>query len=253
MARILTDETSLHRKRDSLKKESAVLQKLVWIETGLAAILLATGVALLVLGKGGGGLLAAGIVLGFLAVGHGFKVRENKREHQSVSAGLKGEMSVTQVLNNALGNDSYILNDLSVKHGWKRAQMDHLVVTPRGIFVVETKTWRGEIDGGEDDDTWTQVRRPGDKPIKLRNPIAQCKRQVEVLRLFLKDEGVDWPHVYPILVSRSPEAMFWVRSSTVPLLKPPEAARYIVKQTSDRQYTAEEVTAVIELLKKKGR
>ena len=252
MARILTDETSLHRKRDFLKKETSVLEKLVWVEFGLAILLILSGVVLLLMGKGAG-MLIMGAVLGVLAGGHWMKIRENAEEHRSVSAGLKGEMSVTQVLSNALNNDSYILNDLQVKHGWKRAQMDHLVVTPQGIFVVETKTWRGEIDGKEEDVTWNQVRRPGDKPIKLHNPIAQNRRQVSILRMFLKDAGVDWPDIHPVLVSRSPEATFWIQNSTVPILKPGEAAKYIARQKSDRVYSPEEVTAVIELLKKKAR
>lgn len=251
MARILTDETTLTRKRSFLKKESGILRILVVIEAVLGALLLAGGAVLFFFDKGAA-LLVVGLVVAFLATGHWQKIRENEREHRSVTAGLKGEQSVTSLLEKKLGNDSYIFNDLSLRHGGKRAQVDHLVVTPRGIFVIETKTWRGEIDGREQDTHWTQVRQPGQKPIKLSNPILQNQRQIQVLRLFLQDHGIEWPDLYPVLVSRSPEAVFWVQSTT-PILKPAEAAHHISSQQSGRAYTEKEVTAVIELLKKKAR
>lgn len=252
MARILTDETTLTRKRGLLKKESRVLRLLVVVEAILAAIILLAGAVLFFFDKGAA-LLAAGLIVAFLATGHWQKIRENEKEYQSVSAGLKGEQEVTRHLKDSLSNDCYILNDLQVRHGWKRAQMDHLVVTPQGIFVVETKTWRGEIEGDENDARWTQVRRPGAKPIKLANPVHQNRRQVEVLRQFLQDSGIDWPDIHPVLVSRSPEATFWIRNATVPILKPSEVARFISKPRSGRLYTEKEITAVIELLKKKAR
>lgn len=247
MARILTDETTLTRKRTFLKKETSTLQKLVLFEAGLAVLLIAAGVVLLLLGKGPG-VLIAGALFSILPAGHWMKIRENEKEHQFVSAGLRGEQEVTKLLKTALGNDSYILNDISVRHGWKRTQMDHVVVTPRGIFVIETKTWRGEIEGDEQDALWSQVKQPGQKPLPVRNPILQNRRQIQILRLFLKDKGVDWPDIYPVLVSKSPNGVFHIRNATVPILRPMAAAEHISAQTSDRAYAEEEVTAVINLL-----
>ncbi|MBU1693885.1 MAG: NERD domain-containing protein [Verrucomicrobia bacterium] len=247
MARILTDETTLHRWRTSLGKESRILRKLLFVEAGLALLLVATGVVLLLLGKGSV-LLIVGALFGILTAGHWLKIRQNEDDYSFVEVGLKGEQEVTKLLKAALGNDSYILNDISVRHGWKQAQMDHVVVTPRGIFVIETKTWRGVIEGDEKGEKWTQTRRPGQKPHTMFNPILQNRRQIRILRMFLEDKGVDWPDIYPVLVSKSRYGEFRIRNSTVPILRPKDAAAHISAQTSDRVYTDEEVTAVISSL-----
>ena len=251
MARILTDETSLHRRRDSLRKGARQLQSLVRYELGGAVVLLAAGA--LAFKWWGPGLLVVGVLASFFAAGHWLKIKESKAEEDSASAGLQGEQNVTRILRDGLPNDSYILNDITLRRGLRSAQMDHVVVSPRGIFVVETKNWRGMISGDEQEAQWTQVKRPGEKPMQRANPILQNRRQIQVMQAVLKAGEIDWPDIFPVLISNSRNAQFDIRNRSVPILTRFDAVEYMAGQVPGRQYTESEVTAVIELLMKKAR
>lgn len=222
------------------------------MEAAVAALLLGAG-GILFVWKGVHWLWIAGAVIGFLSAGHYFKIRENEKERGAVAAGLKGEVTVTQTLQQVLPNDCYILNDVTVRRGWHSAQMDHIVVTPRGIFLVETKNWRGRITGAEDERRWRQDKGSGQPPVFLANPILQNRRHVEIFRHWLRAHGVDWPDVFPVLVMMAPSAEWEIRGLTVPILRPPAAAEYIGHTVGTRSYSEKEVDAVINLLMKIAR
>jgi len=58
-------------------------------------------------------------------------------------------------------------------------QIDHVVVSRHGIFVVEAKNWRGLIQGNETDPEWTQVL--GRKRYKQQNPLHQNCRHMQAV------------------------------------------------------------------------
>ena len=70
--------------------------------------------------------------------------------------------------------------------GWT-SQIDHVVVSRYGIFVIETKNYKGWISGGENSDNWTQ-NIYGHK-YQLRNPVYQNESHVKALKKVLSDEG----------------------------------------------------------------
>lgn len=247
MARILSDESTLTRKRRYLSRESDVLKLVMVAEAALAAVLLLAGGIVFLLQRTAGLLVAAGVAA-FLCVSHFFKVRENLREHRFVSAGLKGELDVTHLLEKSLGNDTYILNDVNLKEGRNTAQIDHLVVSPRGIFVLETKNWRGEIRGDEQGPRWEQVRTPGARPVRLSNPVQQNRRHVDVLRARLESAGIAWPDVHSVIVMKSPSARWAITGQTVPILTPEGTAGFIAELPVATPHAEAEVDAVINLL-----
>ncbi len=51
----------------------------------------------------------------------------------------------------------FIFNDLLFENNGRSAQIDHVVVSPYGVFVIETKGYKGWIMGGENSEYWTQV------------------------------------------------------------------------------------------------
>jgi len=62
-------------------------------------------------------------------------------------------------------------------------QIDHLLVSPFGLFIVETKNKKGWIFGSEDRPKWTQTLYG--KKYSFQNPIRQTFRQKKVLSEFL--------------------------------------------------------------------
>lgn len=75
------------------------------------------------------------------------------------------------------------------------AQIDHLLVSPFGIFIVETKNIKGWIFGSEQQANWTQSLRG--KNFSFQNPVRQTFRQKRVLAEYLKlDERLIHTVVY---------------------------------------------------------
>lgn len=64
--------------------------------------------------------------------------------------------------------------------GSRTTQIDHVVVSNYGIFVIETKNYQGWILGNEFDDYWTQVIFK--RKEKLHNPIKQNYGHIKALK-----------------------------------------------------------------------
>ena len=67
----------------------------------------------------------------------------------------------------------------------KTAQIDHVVVSNYGVFVIETKNYKGWIVGNEYDEYWKQVIYKSKH--KLYNPIRQNYGHIEALKEVLSD------------------------------------------------------------------
>jgi restriction system protein len=62
-------------------------------------------------------------------------------------------------------------------------ELDHVVVSTHGIFVIETKNYGGWIYGNEHDRMWTRTNYR--KKCKFLNPLKQNKGHVDSLAAFL--------------------------------------------------------------------
>lgn len=69
--------------------------------------------------------------------------------------------------------------------GNKTTQIDHIVVSNYGIFVIETKNYKGWIMGNEYDEYWKQIIYK--RKEKLYNPIKQNYGHIMALKGVLKN------------------------------------------------------------------
>jgi len=69
--------------------------------------------------------------------------------------------------------------------GSRTTQIDHIVVSNYGIFVIETKNYKGWIIGNEFDDYWTQIIFK--RKEKLYNPIKQNFGHIQALKSVLNE------------------------------------------------------------------
>jgi hypothetical protein len=94
--------------------------------------------------------------------------------------GYFGEKTVSFFLSGLDESKYKVLNNIMLQAGNKTTQIDHVVVSNYGIFVIETKNYKGWIIGNEFDDYWTQkiYRRKE----KLRNPIKQNYGHIQALK-----------------------------------------------------------------------
>ena len=93
-----------------------------------------------------------------------------------------GEQIVNDVLQVSLSDDDYALLsnvtlpivDLDGNKG--TSQVDHILISTRGVFVIETKHYRGSIVGTEDSYEWFQYTQ-FDK-YTFQNPIRQNRSHI---------------------------------------------------------------------------
>lgn len=112
--------------------------------------------------------------------------------------GKMGEKSVSTLLSFLPKDEYIILNDMMFKNGSHSTQIDHIVISTHGIFIIETKNYKGWIFGNSDKYYWTQ-NIWGNK-YSLYNPILQNRNHIKfILRKFniLRDKE-QW--LYPIVV-----------------------------------------------------
>ena len=94
--------------------------------------------------------------------------------------GDRGEHYVSNILSSLNENEYKVLNNvmLRTKNGGT-TQIDHIIVSTYGIFVIETKNYSGWIFGNENAEKWMQTIY--NERHQFRNPVKQ-----------------NWSHIYAL-------------------------------------------------------
>ena len=99
------------------------------------------------------------------------------------NVGKRGEKKVAKILAKCEGtvlNDYMIIDDKGKSH-----QIDHILVNKKGVFVIETKNYKGRIYGDDNSERWTQVLNYGKIKNKFYSPVKQnlthCRNLMKVL------------------------------------------------------------------------
>lgn len=100
-----------------------------------------------------------------------------------------GEAEVERILGR-LGRRYKVINDVMLKTKNGTSQIDHLVVSRKGIYVIETKALNGVLYGSEYERNWTQVRR-GEK-VQIHNPIKQNEGHIRALEYMFSNNKLDY-------------------------------------------------------------
>lgn len=118
------------------------------------------------------------------------QLKSEKRSRENFIKGLEGENFVLKQLN-TLPVDYYVFHDVTLPDG--RGNIDHIVVGPTGLFVIETKNYSGKykINGNQ----WYYYK--DNKYIKInKNPGAQLIRNTLDLKSFLETKGINKSEIY---------------------------------------------------------
>ncbi len=115
-----------------------------------------------------------GFLIGFICYKYGSKI-----------IGWFGEHWTKEVMNYLPKDKYHIFNDIMISINDKTYQIDHIIVSEYGIFVIETKQYNGYITGSKYDKKW--VRHLKNKNLYYENPIRQnyghVKAACELLNL----------------------------------------------------------------------
>ena len=87
-----------------------------------------------------------------------------------------------------------VINNIIIPNRQATSQIDHLVISNYGIFVIENKNYSGNIYGSEYDKTWTQVM--GKYKNKFYNPLLQNYGHIKAIEEII---GIN-KHIYSVVV-----------------------------------------------------
>ena len=96
--------------------------------------------------------------------------------------GAEGERAVAGILS-TLPEKFVVMNDVIVPSRTGSAQIDHVVISECGVFVIETKNYAGILDGDASGKAWR--KELGGRTIEIRNPVMQNSSHVSALSLVL--------------------------------------------------------------------
>jgi hypothetical protein len=142
------------------------------------------------------------ILIVFIALVLVLRVIRPKRKHF-------GEKIVARELNKLLDDEHFVLNDvlLIVDKGY--SQIDHIVVSVYGIFVIETKEYSGWIYGNEESEYWKQ--KIFYRNYQFRNPIKQNWSHIFALKEVLWDfSNIEY---HPIIVFAGSAELKYIKSN----------------------------------------
>lgn len=107
------------------------------------------------------------------------------KQTRLINRGIEAEKAVGQFLEQFRAQGYRAIHDIPVKAGDKTFNVDHLLIGPKGVFTIETKSWRKPMKGpcivaydGQ------RVLINGHAPD--RDPIAQALGQAAWVRDYLK-------------------------------------------------------------------
>jgi hypothetical protein len=161
------------------------------------------------------------------------------RKYRIYSAGWKGEKQVANFLSSKLNDDYFLINDLYLHDGG--GDIDHIILAPSGIFVLETKNWSGDITCNGD--VW---QRAGKRNFK-GSPSLQVKRNATKIKSLVdssQDLGLLNVPVEGIVVFTNSHATFHLNNPTVLILKLQQLPSHIAVNRSQNSFSREQIEAM---------
>lgn len=163
------------------------------------------------------------------------------------NGGWAGEKQVAKLLGSRLSDDYLLLNDLHLRSGG--GDIDHIVLGPNGVFVLETKNWSGEVTCNGDE--WQRPGRGGFKG----SPSLQVKRNAaKIKRIIDSSPSLKLPNVWVegVVVFTNNHAALHLNNPTVPVLTLPQLVDHVTYQRSTSTLSAQQLEMIgKEILKQK--
>lgn len=117
------------------------------------------------------------------AVAIGYVLGRTRAYHETVFQN-RGESLVSRVVLKNFGPPDYhLINHVTLQMEDGTTQVDHILVSRYGVFVIETKDYKGWIFGGAKQKNWTQVLFR--VKYRFQNPIHQNMRHVRAVQHLL--------------------------------------------------------------------
>ena len=174
------------------------------------------------------------VILLFILI---FRLNSSRRK------GIIGESIVAKQLDKLNNTEYKAINNLLVKTKKGTSQIDHVIVSIYGIFVIETKNYNGWIFGNENSEYWTQIIYK--VKYKFRNPIKQNWAHIYALKEILSEyKGINY---FPIIVFTGSSELKGI-DSNVPVVYDHEVLNTVMDKIDSQNISYENMISIFDLL-----
>jgi len=161
--------------------------------------------------------------------------------YQTWGTGAEGEEKVAGMLRSLTGCD--VFHDIVLPG--ELTNIDHVVLTPNGIFVIETKNHKGTARCIGDSWELEKVGRMGTHYAgQIGNPSRQVKHNALILRNFILDRLGLKLYVNGIVCFANPECVLDISEPTVDIVRLEELPNSILTYKNSRPISAEEIARI---------
>jgi hypothetical protein len=163
------------------------------------------------------------------------------RRYRIFRGGLEGEQQVVKLLKAKLSNDYYLINDAYFRDGY--GDIDHIILGPNGLFVIETKNWSGKISCQGDE--WQR-----DMDHRISNslsPSKQVKKNASRVRNAVesgKTREKTRISVEGIIVFTNRHADLHITHPSVPVLRLWELPKFVTSFKDSGSYTRQQLEQI---------
>ena len=182
------------------------------------------------------------------------------QKYLNYNGGLEAEKLVIEHLKN-LDDKYYLINDVNLPNGY--GNIDHIILGPNGIFVIETKNFEGEIICNGDE--WIRHYKGGlkismkgrpyyqeDRDYEIKSPSKQIKGNALKLKHYIESKNVFskslriW--VEGIVVFTHDNVILRLDNPNVPVLKVNQLCNYIRNKESRIKFSSQELEKIAKIL-----
>ena len=120
------------------------------------------------------------------------KYKKSKEELESLGVDVQGEDVIASTLK-SLPNDYMIFNNVALNYNGELTEIDSIILSCHGIFVVDVKNYKGVLFGLESDDVWSRTKTSkADKSYDgaIKNPVKQVDRKAQIVSNVLYKKGI---------------------------------------------------------------
>ncbi len=123
-----------------------------------------------------------------------------RKKYNILQSGVRGEESTLKILKKLPRDFTVITNPVILNRGVKM-ELDFVVIGKNGVFIIESKNYRGVVSGNTSKQEWKQIKFGKNDKVyekEISNPVRQAYRQSKCMEELFRDFNIS-ATIYPVL------------------------------------------------------
>lgn len=178
-----------------------------------------------------------------------------RKRYNILLSGVRGESDTLEILKKLPKDFTIITNPVILNRG-VTLELDFVVIGKNGVFIVESKNYRGIISGKTSKPNWKQIKHGKNDKVyekEVGNPVKQAHRQGRRMLEMFRDFDIT-ADIYPIVFFADNRSELKIRDDAemgvAVFNKEKQLLDYIVNTRGKQTVSSTELTKIIRFFKR---